>query len=126
MALDSGYDPVQLARAKLPADPLVRLRSNRSFYRAPGPYQGRGAPRKYGAVFKLGDPTTQGEPDASGTLQDPPQADGCRSRSGVTCASRAPPTPPSRSRGCGSSLPQADRGVRLRRTGPALAGLDRR
>jgi len=69
--LDSGYDPVQLARARLAADLLVRLRSNRSFYRAPGPYQGRGAPRKYGAVFKLGDPTTHGEPDASGTLQDP-------------------------------------------------------
>jgi DDE superfamily endonuclease len=71
VALDSGYDPVQLARAQLAANLLVRLRSDRSFYRAPGPYQGRGAPRKYGAVFKLGDPTTQGEPDASRTLRDP-------------------------------------------------------
>jgi DDE superfamily endonuclease len=70
-ALDSGYDPVQLARAKLPLDVLVRLRSNRVFYRAPGPYQGRGAPRKYGDVFRLADPVTHGSPDASTTLADP-------------------------------------------------------
>jgi hypothetical protein len=69
--LDSGYDPVQLARADLPLDLLVRLRSNRVFYRAPGPYQGRGAPRKYGAVFRLADPATHGAPDASATLADP-------------------------------------------------------
>jgi hypothetical protein len=70
-ALDSGYDPVQLARAQVPTDVLVRLRSNRVFYRAPGPYQGRGAPRKYGAVFRLADPVTHGTPDASATLVDP-------------------------------------------------------
>lgn len=71
VALDSGYDPVQLARARLAADLLVRLRSNRTFYRAPGPYAGRGAPRKYGAVFKLGDPTTHGAPDHQATRADP-------------------------------------------------------
>ena len=70
-ALDSGYDPVQVARADLPIDVLVRLRSNRAFYRAPGPYQGRGAPRKYGDVFRLADPVTHGAPDASRTLADP-------------------------------------------------------
>ncbi len=70
-ALDSGYDPVQLARAELPLELLVRLRSNRVFYRAPGPYQGRGAPRKYGAVFRLADPATHEAPDASATLADP-------------------------------------------------------
>jgi hypothetical protein len=70
-ALDSGYDPVQVARAKLPLDVLVRLRSNRAFSRAPGPYPGRGAPRKYGAVFRLADPTTHGTPDATATLADP-------------------------------------------------------
>lgn len=70
-ALDSGYDPVQLARADLPLDLLVRLKSNRVFYRAPGPYQGRGAPRKYGDVFRLADPGTHGTPDASVTLVDP-------------------------------------------------------
>jgi hypothetical protein len=69
--LDSGYDPVQLARAELPLDVLVRLRSNRAFYRTPGPYQGRGAPRKYGDVFRLSDPGTHGAPDASVALVDP-------------------------------------------------------
>src|SRR5881628_1567912 len=71
VALDSGYDPVQVARAELASDVLVRLRSNRVFYRAPGPYQGRGAPRKYGDVFRLADPATHGTPDASSTLADP-------------------------------------------------------
>ena len=71
VALDSGYDPVQLARAELPLDVLVRLRSNRGFYRAPGPYRGRGAPRKYGDVFRLADPVTHGAPDASVTPADP-------------------------------------------------------
>jgi hypothetical protein len=71
VALDSGYDPVQLTRAELPLDLLVRLRSNRAFYRVPGPYQGRGAPRKYGAVFRLAEPVTHGTPDASATLVDP-------------------------------------------------------
>ena len=70
-ALDSGYDPVQVTRAALPLDVLVRLRSNRVFFRAPGPYQGRGAPRKYGDVFRLADPVTHGAPDASVTLADP-------------------------------------------------------
>jgi DDE superfamily endonuclease len=70
-ALDSGYEPVQVARAELPIDVLVRLRSNRVCYRAPGPYQGRGAPRKYGGVFRLADPVTHGTPDASRTLADP-------------------------------------------------------
>jgi hypothetical protein len=71
VALDSGYDPVQLTRAELPSDVLVRLRSNRVFYRAPGAYQGRGAPRKYGDVFRLAEPVTHGTPDASATLADP-------------------------------------------------------
>ena len=69
--LDSGYDPVQVARAELPIDVLVRLRSNRVFYGAPGPYQGRGAPRKYGAGFRLSDPATHRLPDARTTLLDP-------------------------------------------------------
>ena len=69
-ALDSGYDPVPVARAELPLDALVRLRSNRVFYREPGPYRGRGAPRKYGGVFRLADPATHGSPNASATLDD--------------------------------------------------------
>jgi hypothetical protein len=70
-AMDSGYDPVQVARADLPLDVLVRLRSNRVFYRPPGPYQGCGAPRTYGDVFRLAEPGTHGAPDASVTLADP-------------------------------------------------------
>ena len=58
-------------RAALPIDVLVRLRSTRVFYRAPGPYQGRGAPRKYGEVFRLADPVTHGASDASAPLADP-------------------------------------------------------
>lgn len=69
--LDSGYDPVQVARADLAADVLVRLRTNRVFYPAPGPYAGRGAPRKYGPVFKLADATTHGPPAGSATGGDP-------------------------------------------------------
>jgi DDE superfamily endonuclease len=71
VALDSGYDPVQLARARLAADLLVRLRSNRTFYRAPGPSRGRGAPRRYGARFKLGDPATHSAPDRQAACEDP-------------------------------------------------------
>lgn len=59
MALyDSGYDPVGFARAKLPLDILVRLRTRRKFLGPPGPYRGRGPRPKHGPVFKLWDPTT--------------------------------------------------------------------
>jgi hypothetical protein len=70
VALDSGYDPVQAARARVAADVLVRLRTNRVFYRAPGPYAGRGAPCKYGVAFKLTDATTHGPPDGSASRVD--------------------------------------------------------
>jgi hypothetical protein len=68
---DSSYDPVGLARAKLPLDLLVRLRSNRRFYGVPGPYGGRGPHPKHGPVFKLNDPTTQRVPDRTATGADP-------------------------------------------------------
>jgi hypothetical protein len=68
---DSSYDPVRFARAGLPLDLLARLRSNRRFYRAPGPYRGRGPRPKHGPVFRLKDPSTHGEPDRSATGQDP-------------------------------------------------------
>lgn len=71
VTLDSGYDVGQLARAHLPADLVVRLATNRVFLQAPGSYRGRGAPRKHGAVFRLQEPATQGEPDQSTTLTDP-------------------------------------------------------
>jgi hypothetical protein len=70
-AYDSGYDPITFARAGLPLDLLVRLRTNRRFYRAPGPYAGRGARPKHGPVFKLPDPTTHGDPAQSAVRDDP-------------------------------------------------------
>lgn len=72
LVLDSTYDPVAFARAGLGADVLVRLRSNRKFYRAPGPYPGRGTrARKHGPVFRLGDPATHGPPDRAAAVDDP-------------------------------------------------------
>ena len=70
-AYDSSYDPITFARAGLAVDLLVRLRTNRRFYREPGPAAGRGPRRKHGAVFKLPDPETHGTPDATATLEDP-------------------------------------------------------
>jgi hypothetical protein len=70
-AYDSSYDPSTFTRAGLAVDLLVRLRTNRRFYRDPGPYAGRGRRRKHGDVLKLSDPTTHGSPDRSATLQDP-------------------------------------------------------
>jgi Transposase DDE domain len=73
VTFDSGYDPVQLAEAKLEdqADLLVRLARHRVFYRAPGPYRGRGRPAKHGAVFRLKDPATQEGPSGEATVADP-------------------------------------------------------
>jgi hypothetical protein len=71
---DSTYDPLTFARASatgLELDVLVRLRSNRRFYRVPGPYKGRGQRPKHGPVFKLPDPTTHGTPDRTAVLDDP-------------------------------------------------------
>src|SRR5919202_3767726 len=70
---DSSYDPVPFARADLRGiDLLVRLRSNRRFFRAPRPYAGRGTKaRKHGPVFKLPAPSTHGTPDRTATLDDP-------------------------------------------------------
>jgi len=68
---DSSYDPITCARAGLEIDILVRLRSNRKFFRVPGLYKGRGARPKHGPVLKLGDPTTHGTPDRTATQDDP-------------------------------------------------------
>jgi len=73
VVLDSGYDPVELASSEVAArvDFLVRLAKNRVFYHQPGPYRGRGAPRKHGAVFDLKNPATQGEPTGQASVTDP-------------------------------------------------------
>jgi DDE superfamily endonuclease len=70
-AYDSGYDPITFARADLPVDLLVRLRTNRRFYREPGPYPGHGRPRQHGPIFRLADPATHGPPARTATLDAP-------------------------------------------------------
>lgn len=70
-AYDSSYDPTTFTRAHLAVDLLVRLRTNRRFYRPPEPYPGHGRPRKHGAVFTLADPTTYGAPARTATRDDP-------------------------------------------------------
>lgn len=65
LLLDSHYDVAELVAAELGVDILARLAANRRFYRRPGPYPGKGAPRKHGPVFRLADPTTHGTPDRS-------------------------------------------------------------
>ena len=68
---DSGYDPVAFARAELPLDVLVRLRTRRKFFGPPAPYRGRGPRPKHGHQFKLWDPATHPPPTRSATGQDP-------------------------------------------------------
>ena len=68
---DSGYDPVTFARARLPLDLLVRLRTRRKFFGPPGPYRGRGPRPKHGHAFKLWDARTHRPPDRAAVGQDP-------------------------------------------------------
>jgi hypothetical protein len=67
---DSSYDAVTFVRATLPLDLLVRLRSNRNFYRRPGPRTWRGRPPVHGPILKLADPTTHGSPDRTAATDD--------------------------------------------------------
>jgi len=71
VAFDGGFDPIAAARSDVPADRLVRLARNRVFYRAPGPYQGRGRPRIHGPAFRLQDPATHGATDHRATVANP-------------------------------------------------------
>jgi hypothetical protein len=71
LLLDSHDDVGELIAADLAVDLLARLASNRRFYRAPGPYIGKGAPRKHGPVFRCADPTTHGVPDHTQCAPDP-------------------------------------------------------
>ncbi len=48
---------------------LVRLRNNQVLYRQPGPYQGRGAPRKHGTPIHLARPPAQADRNATMTLR---------------------------------------------------------
>jgi hypothetical protein len=49
---------------------VVRLRRDRVLYRAPGPYAGRGRPRKHGARFAFKEPDTWGPPDEEREVED--------------------------------------------------------
>jgi hypothetical protein len=71
LLLDSHYDVVELLEAGVRVDILARLAANRRFYRAPGPYRGKGAPRKHGPVFRCADPTTHGLSDRTQFWPDP-------------------------------------------------------
>jgi hypothetical protein len=56
--------PFLLATAELACDKLLRVKSNRVFYRPAPPKTGkRGAPRKDGDRFQCNDASTHGEPD---------------------------------------------------------------
>src|SRR5262249_3535256 len=69
---DSQYGPVQLARAHLAADLLVRLTPKRRFYRAPTPYPGKGTRvRRHGPIFQTWEPTSHGSPDHAAEILDP-------------------------------------------------------
>ncbi|MEL7079609.1 MAG: NF041680 family putative transposase [Cyanobacteria bacterium J06582_2] len=57
--------------AKIEADLLIRLASNRCVYARPEAYSGRGAPRKHGQKFKLNDPQTHPEPELTIEVEDP-------------------------------------------------------
>lgn len=50
---------------------LVRLRSDRVLFGAPGPYSGRGRPRKHGAAFRFKDKTTWPDPQQQISFTDP-------------------------------------------------------
>jgi hypothetical protein len=66
-----GCAPFVTATADIAADKIMRLRPNICLWGAPGPYAGRGAPRKHGAKFKLADPTSWGPPAEQLTSSDP-------------------------------------------------------
>jgi hypothetical protein len=71
VTLDSGYDPVALARAHLGADVIVRLAKHRVFFRPPRAATGRGRPRRPGAPFRLKQAATWGPPDHHAVRGDP-------------------------------------------------------
>lgn len=66
-----GCAPFVLKTANIPADILVRLRSNLCLWGAPPPYSGRGRPRKHGVKFKLNEPSTWDEVSSLLEMDDP-------------------------------------------------------
>ena len=66
-----GCAPFVLQTANIPADILVRLRSNLCLWGAPEAYSGKGRPKKHGPKFKLNEPTTWSETASVLELDDP-------------------------------------------------------
>ena len=66
-----GCAPFVLKTADIPADKLIRLRSNLCLWGAPPPYSGKGRPRKHGDKFKLNEPQTWGGADEDIEVNDP-------------------------------------------------------
>ncbi|WP_375512927.1 NF041680 family putative transposase [uncultured Nostoc sp.] len=66
-----GCAPFVLKAANIPADILVRLRSNLCLWGEPGAYSGKGRPKKHGNKFKLNEPTTWGETTLVLEVNDP-------------------------------------------------------
>jgi hypothetical protein len=66
-----GNGPFVNATADIPADKIVRLRSNLCLRGAPPPYSGKGRPAIHGRKFKLSDPATWGEALATLEVTDP-------------------------------------------------------
>jgi hypothetical protein len=66
-----GCAPFVLKTADIPADKLVRLRSNLCVWGAPPRYSGKGRPRIHGDKFKLNDSQTWGEADETLEVDDP-------------------------------------------------------
>ena len=56
-----GCAPFVLKTTDIPADLLVRLRSNLCLWGEPEAYSGKGRPKKHGAIFQLNQPATWGE-----------------------------------------------------------------
>ena len=66
-----GCAPFVLKSAKIPADILVRLRSNLCLWGEPEAYSGMGRPKKHGDKFKLNEPTTWSEATSVLEVNDP-------------------------------------------------------
>jgi DDE superfamily endonuclease len=66
-----GCAPFVNQTAELPADKLMRLRSNLCLWGAPAAYGGRGRPKVHGDKFKLNDQTTWSSPAQQVEVDDP-------------------------------------------------------
>jgi len=66
-----GCAPFVLKTADIPADILVRLRSNLCLWGTPPAYSGKGRPRKHGIKFKLNEPDSWHEATQTLEMNDP-------------------------------------------------------